>query len=97
MTADSNSPPAAKRYQNETKWLTGQRQAGHQLPSAGLSGPVLKPPGAWRFARVALYWSGDHQATATAKHVGKTLSYRWSITDTGTNTKLCGQFQGPGA
>ncbi|MFJ8863733.1 hypothetical protein ACIRD8_35635 [Streptomyces sp. NPDC102451] len=52
------------------------------------------PPKKIKSRAVSLYWNGDHYDSATAKRVGKTLSYRWSTMDTGTNTRLCVRFKG---
>ncbi|MEV3998979.1 hypothetical protein ACFYPK_28545 [Streptomyces halstedii] len=51
-------------------------------------------PGNVKSRAVTLHWNGTHFSTATARRVGKTLSYTWTAMDTGTNTKLCVTFKG---
>ncbi|MBT2441780.1 hypothetical protein J7E93_17000 [Streptomyces sp. ISL-36] len=59
-----------------------------------VTGIWRNPPKGLKSKAVTLYWNGEKFDTATARRVGKTLSYTWSNMQTGTDTKLCVRFKG---
>ncbi|MDQ0988790.1 hypothetical protein QFZ74_000018 [Streptomyces sp. V3I7] len=53
------------------------------------------PPKKAKTRSVRVTLDGDQLGSAqTARRVGKTISYRWSAFDTGTDTKVCVKFAG---
>ncbi|MGW0315393.1 hypothetical protein [Streptomyces flavidovirens] len=59
-----------------------------------VTGIWANPPKRVKSRAVTLHWDGKRFDTATAKRVGKSLSYTWSNLQTGTDTKLCVKFKG---
>jgi len=89
--------PAAADSSSCTHHLSGPqiciRLEGHNHWNK-ITGIWTNPPKGVKSRTVTLYWNGKKHHTATARRVGKTLSYTWSSMDTGTDTKLCVKFKG---